>query len=61
MSYSSEAKTWVIQEQNRIINENGNLNVIDLEKESRRWILRFKVLLLVGLGCVLFCILVYGV
>jgi len=61
MSYSSEEKTRVIQEQNQIINENGNLNVIDLEKESRRWILRFKVLLLVGLGCVLFCILVYGV
>jgi len=61
MSYSSEEKTRVIREQNRIINENGNLSILDLEKESRRWILRFKVLLLVGLGCVLFCILVYGV
>jgi len=61
MSYSSEEKTRVIREQNRIINENGNLSILDLEKEYHRWILRFKVLLLVGLGCVLFCILVYGV
>lgn len=60
MSYTSEEKKNVLDEQDRIISESG-LVVVDMEKERCRSLFWFAVLVSVGLCCIGVCIVVYGV
>jgi hypothetical protein len=60
MSYTSEEKKKALDEQNAVIDDSG-LVVIDMEKEQCKNLYWFAVLVSVGLCCVAFCIIVYGV
>lgn len=61
MNYTEEQKLEAISEQNRAINELENLNVVDMEKEQRKTLFWFVVLICIGLCCLGFCLVVYGV
>lgn len=60
MSYTSEEKKKALDEQNKVINESG-LVVVDMEKEHCGILFWFAVLVSIGICCVAFCIVVYGV
>jgi len=58
--YTDDGKKETIDEQNKIIDELG-LVVIDMEKERCKNLFWFAVLISIGLCCLGFCLVVYGV
>jgi len=60
MSYTVEEKEEALEEQNKIINA-LSLSVIDIEKEQCDTIFLFVLLIAIGLCCLGFCLVVYGI
>lgn len=60
MSYTNYEKKKALDEQNKVI-DSLDLDVLDKEKEHCSILFWFAVLISIGICCVAFCILVYGV
>jgi len=59
MIYTEAEKKESLDEQNKAIDGLG-LSVVDMEKERRNSLFWFVTLIVVGLCCLGFCLVVYG-